>query len=100
MDFPREKLLKKYIDIYEEYIARYEPDIEVMNETTKYVRFNDAWRELNPFEKLLIPRLINRKNGLDYTSYHYYRKSQTITNKGHVSEETLSHLAQNGICLT
>ena len=49
MDFPREKLLKKYIDIYEEYIARYEPDIEVMNGTTKYVRFNDAWRELNPF---------------------------------------------------
>ncbi len=258
MEFPREKLLKKYIDIYEQYIAHYEPDFEVINGTTKYVRFNDAWRELNPFEKLLIPRLINRKNtfpkkpslklaknadpenyvmlkydtdgnlkvarlgenhvndmafvyvsnqltigysldygsngeiipglynfewyeyddtgrlisaeifrgsgsptddviinseyyeydsgvlshawcfkdfqkypmqmtvnivrqmipdrifypeqfeytfqrvpdGLDFTSNHYYRKSKTITNKGHVSEETLSHLAENGVCLT
>ena len=29
MDFPREKLLKKYIDIYEQYIAHYEWDYEV-----------------------------------------------------------------------
>jgi len=38
-------------------------------------------------------------DGLDYTSNYYYRKSQTITDKGHVSEDTLSHLAENGIRL-
>ena len=62
MDFPREKLLKKYTDIYEQYITNYKPDFEVKNGTAGYVKFNAAWRELNPFEKLLIPRLMNRKN--------------------------------------
>ncbi len=38
-------------------------------------------------------------DGLDYSCNHYFRKSQTLTDNGHVSEETLSHLAQNGICL-
>lgn len=62
MDFPREKLLEKYVQIYDQWIAPYEPDFEVAGGTTRYVRFNDAWRELNPFEKLLIPRLTNSKN--------------------------------------
>jgi hypothetical protein len=38
-------------------------------------------------------------DGLDYTSNYYYRESQTITDKGHVSEEMLSHMAENGIRL-
>lgn len=38
-------------------------------------------------------------DGLDYTCNHYYRKSQTITHKDHVTGETLSHLAENGIRL-
>ncbi len=62
MDFPKEELLEKYVSIYEEHIADYVPDFEVKNGATRYVRFNDAWRELNPFEKLLITRLLNRKN--------------------------------------
>ncbi|MCR5542631.1 MAG: hypothetical protein K6F55_00655 [Eubacterium sp.] len=62
MDFPKEELLEKYVSIYEEYIAEYVPDFEVKDGASRYVRFNDAWRELNPFEKLLIPRLLNRKN--------------------------------------
>ena len=62
MDFPKERLLEKYVSIYEEYIADYVPDFEVADGTTRYVRFNDAWRGLNPFEKLLVSRLLNRKN--------------------------------------
>ena len=38
-------------------------------------------------------------DGLDYTSNYYFRRSQTITDKGHVSEDTLTHLAENGIRL-
>ena len=38
-------------------------------------------------------------DGLDYTRNHYFRKSQTMTYKDHVSEETLTHLAENGIRL-
>lgn len=38
-------------------------------------------------------------DGLEYISNYYYRKSQTITDKGHVSEDTLSHLAENGMRL-
>ncbi|MBR4733147.1 MAG: hypothetical protein IK081_10310 [Lachnospiraceae bacterium] len=38
-------------------------------------------------------------DGLDYTSKQYYRKSQTFTNEGHVSLETLSRLADQGIRL-
>ena len=62
MDFPKEELLEKYVNIYEKYIADYIPDFEVKDGTTRYVRFNDAWRELDPYEKLLICRLLNRKN--------------------------------------
>ena len=62
MDFPKEELLGKYVNIYEKYIADYIPDFEVKDGTTRYVRFNDAWRELDPYEKLLICRLLNRKN--------------------------------------
>lgn len=62
MEFPREELLEKYVRIYEERIAPYKPDFEVAGGTTRYARFNDAWRGLNPFEKLLITRLANRKN--------------------------------------
>ena len=62
MVFPKEELLEKYVSIYEEHIADYVPDFEVKDGMTRYVRFNDAWRELNPFEKLLITRLLNRKN--------------------------------------
>ncbi|MCR5105243.1 MAG: hypothetical protein K6B68_12475 [Eubacterium sp.] len=39
------------------------------------------------------------EDGLDFTQNHYYRKSQTNTYKGHISEETLSHLAEHGIRL-
>ena len=38
-------------------------------------------------------------DGLDYTRNHYFRKSQAMTYKDHVSEETLTHLAENGIRL-
>ncbi len=31
MYFPKEELLKKYISVYEEYIADYVPDFEVEN---------------------------------------------------------------------
>ena len=59
MDFPKEELLEKYVNIYEEYIADYVPDFEVKDGTTRYVRFNDSWRGLNPFEKLLITQQEN-----------------------------------------
>ena len=62
MDFPREELLEKYIRIYEQMIAPHEPDFEVVGGTTRYVRFNDAWRGLNPFNKLLISRLTHPKD--------------------------------------
>ena len=62
MVFPKEGLLEKYVSIYETYIADYVPDFEEKDGMIRYVRFNDAWRELNPFEKLLITRLLNRKN--------------------------------------
>ena len=64
MDFPKEELLEKYVNIYEEYIADYVPDFEVKDGTTRYVRFNDAWRGLNPFEKLLVSRLSERSGYL------------------------------------
>ena len=142
MDFPKEELLEKYVNIYEEYIADYVPDFEVKDGTTRYVRFNDSWRGLNPFEKLLITRIgeggahawcfqdfqkypnqmtfdmvrqmmpdrIFNPNkieytfervpdGLEYTSNYYFRRSQTLTDKGHISEDTLTHLAENGIRL-
>ena len=38
-------------------------------------------------------------DGLDFTCNHYYRKSQTLTYKDHIAEETLSHLAENGVYL-
>ena len=97
MDFPKEELLEKYVNIYEEYIADYVPDFEVKDGTTRYVRFNDAWRGLNPniieytFERV--------PDGLEYTSNYYFRRSQTLTDKGHISEDTLTHLAENGIRL-
>ena len=62
MEFPREKLLNKYISIYEKWIAPYKPDFEVAGGTTRYVKFNDAWYGLNPYNKFLITRLINEKN--------------------------------------
>ena len=34
-----------------------------------------------------------------YTCHHYYRKSQTLTYEDHIAEETLTHLAENGIWL-
>ena len=39
------------------------------------------------------------EDGLDFTCTHYYRKSQTITDNGHVSEEKICHLSDNGIHL-
>ena len=62
MDFPREELLEKYVSIYRQFIASYEPDFEVAGGTIRYVRFNDAWQGLNPYNKFLIPKLTNRKN--------------------------------------
>ncbi len=62
MDFPREKLLEKYVQIYEQRVAPYTPDFEVADGTTRYIRFNDAWQGMDPFAKFLISRLTNRKN--------------------------------------
>lgn len=62
MDFPREELLKKYASIYEQCIVPYKPDFEIADGTTRFVRFNDAWSGLNPYNKLLAPRLTNRKD--------------------------------------
>ena len=62
MDFPREELLEKYVSIYEQWIAPYKPDFEVAGGTIRYVKFNDAWRGLDPYNKMLLPRLENRKN--------------------------------------
>ncbi|MBQ3905842.1 MAG: hypothetical protein II743_03660 [Lachnospiraceae bacterium] len=62
MEFPKEELLEKYVRIYEQYIAPNKPDFEVAGGTTRYVRFNDAWVGLNPYDKCLISRLTNRKN--------------------------------------
>lgn len=62
MEFPKEELLEKYVRIYEQLIAPYEPDFEVAGGTTRYVKFNDAWRGLNPFSKLMISRLTHPKD--------------------------------------
>lgn len=62
MDFPREELLEKYIYLYEQYVAPYEPDFEAAGGTTRYIKFNDDWYGLNPYNKFLITRLENRKN--------------------------------------
>ena len=62
LDFPREELLDKYVRIYEQWIAPYEPDFEVAGGMTRYVKFNDAWRGLDPYDKLLISRLTHGKN--------------------------------------
>lgn len=42
MVFTKDKLLEKYVSIYEKYIADFVPDFEVKGGTTGYVRFNDA----------------------------------------------------------
>lgn len=62
MEFLSEEILEKYVRIYEQMVAPYEPDFEVAGGTIRYVRFNDAWRGLNPYDKFLITRLLNRKN--------------------------------------
>lgn len=62
MDFPREELLEKYVHIYNQRIAPYAPDFTAEGWIIRYVRFNDAWRGLNPYSKLLIPRLTNKKD--------------------------------------
>lgn len=62
MEFQREELLKKYVNVYEQWIAPYKPDFEVAGGTTRYVKFNDAWRGLNPFNKLLISRITHPKD--------------------------------------
>ena len=62
MDFPREELLEKYVRIYDQRIAPYEPDFAAEVGMVRYVRFNDAWRGLNPYSKLLLPRLTHRKD--------------------------------------
>ncbi|MBR5347687.1 MAG: hypothetical protein IK125_00445 [Lachnospiraceae bacterium] len=62
MDFSQEEILKKYISLYKQFVASYEPDFEVAEGTTRYVRFNDAWRFLNPYDKFLTSRLTNKKN--------------------------------------
>lgn len=62
MEFLRDELLEKYVRIYEQLIAPYEPDFELAGGTTRYLKFNDAWRKLNPYDKFLISRLTNRKN--------------------------------------
>nr|MCR5282036.1 hypothetical protein [Lachnospiraceae bacterium] len=61
MEFLRDELLEKYVSIYDQWIAPYEPDFEVEGGTIRYVRFNDAWRGLNPYNKMLIPRLVHKK---------------------------------------
>jgi len=62
MDFQSEKMLEKYVRLREEVVDPYVPDFAVADGTTRYVRFNDAWRGLNPYSMFLIPRLVNAKN--------------------------------------
>ena len=50
MDFSREEMLNKYTSIYEQYIAPLEPDFVIEGDETRYTRFNDAWRFLDPFD--------------------------------------------------
>ena len=62
MEFPRDDLLEKYVHLYEQWVVPYSPDFDVEDGATRYIKFNDAWRGLNPFGKFLLPRLTNRKN--------------------------------------
>ena len=62
MEFPRAEIIEKYVRIYDQWIAKYNPDFEVEGGMIRYVRFNDAWRGLNPYNKLLISRLTHRKD--------------------------------------
>ena len=62
MEFPRDELLEKYVRLRKEVIDPYVPDLDTANDTLRYVRFNDAWRGLNPYSKFLLPRLTDRKN--------------------------------------
>lgn len=70
----------------------YEYDGDVLSQARCFHEFQKYPNQIEyTFERV--------SDGLDYTSNYYYRKSQTITDKGHVSEDTLSHLAENGIRL-
>ena len=62
MDFPREEMLEKYARLREQLVEPYKPDFDTSDDEVRYVRFNDAWRGLNPYSKFLLPRLMNRKN--------------------------------------
>ena len=62
MDFPREELLKKYYSLREQYVDPYKPDFKAEGGTVRYMKFNDAWKGLNPFARFLLPRLTYTKN--------------------------------------
>lgn len=62
MEFQKDEVLKKYLDLYERYVKPFTPDTDLKDTTVKFVRFNDAWRGLDPFEKFLIPRLTIKKD--------------------------------------
>ena len=62
MEFKEDEVLKKYLDLYEKHVKGFIPDMDMTDKTLRYVRFNDAWRGLEPFERFLIPRLTNKKN--------------------------------------
>ncbi len=62
MEFQREELLAKYVRLREEVVDPYVPDLDLANNTIRYVRFNDHWRALNPYSRFLIPRLMDPKD--------------------------------------
>ena len=108
MDFPKEKLPENYVKI------KYDSDgylkvarigeggahdmgiIYVSKQLTvgyilDYASGGEIIPSLYTFERV--------PDGLEYTSNYYFRRSQTLTDKGHISEDTLTHLAENGIRL-
>ena len=62
MEFNKEKTIEKYIRLREEVVDPYQPDFDTANDTIGYVKFNDAWTGTNPYNRLMLPRLTNKKN--------------------------------------
>ena len=58
---PRDELLEKYIRLRDQYIDPYMPDFEVSGGEDRYVKFNDAVQGLNPYNRFVTPRLLNKK---------------------------------------
>lgn len=62
MEFNKDDVLKTYLSLYEKHVKPFSPDTDISDSNVGFVRFNDAWRGLDPFEKFLIPRLTVKKN--------------------------------------